>query len=138
MVPPVTNRPPRLTSQAMAPRFSQLQKSRTGGNVLQYEIVQEQAAALGRLGRSLEAALRGLAAHDGIQSSRLNDDATQPSRKEARTQLLEAAGYALWCFIVQREAYGLRDGIVIREYGVPAEVRNRMGLFPNSPARRNR
>jgi hypothetical protein len=123
----------------MAPRFSQLQKSRTGGNVLQCEIVQEQAAALGRLGRSLEAALRGLAAHDAIQSSRLNDDASQPSRKEARTQLLEAAGYALWCFIVQREACGLRDqGTVIREYGVPAEVRNRMGLFPNSPARRNR
>jgi hypothetical protein len=52
----------------------------------------------------------------------------------ARTELLEAAGYALWCFIVQREACGLRDqGAVIREYRVPAEVPNRMGLFPSSP-----
>jgi hypothetical protein len=68
----------------------------------QYEIVQEQAAALGRLGRALEAALNSLAAYDAADGS--PSKAVLPAREAARTQLIEAAGYALWCFIVQREA----------------------------------
>jgi hypothetical protein len=116
----------------MAPRSPQSHTSQGSGNVLEYEIVQEQAAALGRLGRALEAALTGLAAFDAIQGSSV--DASWSSRKTARMQLLEAAGYALWCVIVQREACGFRDqGAVLRAYRVPAEVRNRMGLFPSSP-----
>jgi hypothetical protein len=122
----------------MAPRFTQLHASRTGGDVLQCEIAQEQAAALGRLGRALEAALARFAAFDAAQISSA-DDAFLSSRKAVRTQLLEAAGYALWCFIVQREACGLRDqGTVIREYRVPAEVRNRTGVLPSRPARPGR
>ncbi len=111
------------------------EKGKIRDDVLEYEIVQEQAAALGRLGRALEAALNALAAYDAAEGSPVNN-AAWPSRNEARTELVEAAGYALWCFIVQREACGLRDqGTVIREYRVPAEVRNRMGVFPG-PARR--
>jgi plasmid stabilization system protein ParE len=88
---------------------------------LDYEIAQEQASALGRLGRALEAALEALAAHpNGPQS----DD------RISRSRLVQDASDALWCFIVQREACGLRDPRpVFHHYRVPAEVRNRMGVF---------
>jgi len=86
---------------------------------LDYEIAQEQASALGRLGRALEAALAALAAHDL---------AAAPAGERAR--LVQAASDALWCFVVQREACGLRDSRpVIRDYRVPAEVHHRMGVF---------
>ena len=40
-----------------------------------------------------------------------------------------AAGEALWYYVVQREACGLRDvEIVLREFRVPREVYLRMGL----------
>jgi len=86
---------------------------------LDYEIAQEQASALGRLGRALEAALARLADHDmaGL------------ARDDTRRQLVQQASEALWCFIVQREACGLRDArMVIRDYRVPADVYARMGV----------
>lgn len=87
---------------------------------LNYEIAQERAAALGRLGRALEAALSALADY---QADRGERDAT-------RTRLVQDASDALWCFIVQREACGLRNSRpVIRDYRVPAEVYARMGAF---------
>jgi hypothetical protein len=87
---------------------------------LAYEIAQEQASALGRLGRALEAALAALWGHD----------AEHPERDSARAQLVQDASDALWCFMVQREACGLRDPRpVIRDYRVPAEVYARMGIF---------
>lgn len=88
---------------------------------LDYEIAQEQASALGRMGRALEGALAALAEYDsaGIGSA------------DARAPLVAAASEALWCFMVQREAAGLRDPRpVMRDYRVPAEVQNRMGAFP--------
>ena len=90
---------------------------------LDYEIVQEQAAALGRLGRALEAALAALADHDMA-----NHDSAGPAGNGVRKRLVQGASEALWCFIVQREACGLRDPRpVIRDYRVPAEVYARMG-----------
>ncbi|HTV27829.1 MAG TPA: DUF6665 family protein [Xanthobacteraceae bacterium] len=87
---------------------------------LDYEIAQEQASALGRLGRALEAALTALSSHD----------ADHPEGDSARARLLQDASDALWCFMVQREACGLRDPRpVIRDYRVPAEVYARMGIF---------
>jgi len=87
---------------------------------LDYEIAREQASALGRVGRALEAALAALADYDNRQSER---DAT-------RARLVQDASDALWCFMVQREACGLRDPRpVLRHYGVPAEVYARMGAF---------
>ena len=84
---------------------------------LDYEIVQEQTSALGRLGRALETAL---AEHN-------RDDA---GNRAARAKLVQDASDALWCFMVQREAVGLRDPRpVIRAYRVPVEVQNRMGVF---------
>jgi hypothetical protein len=91
-------------------------------SALDYELAQEKASALGRLGRALERALEALAAFDA-QADR------DPQRRSA---LVAAAGAALWHFVVQREACGLRDSrTVMRDYGVPAEVRDRMGVFPS-------
>jgi hypothetical protein len=93
--------------------------------VLDYEIAQETAAALGRQGRALETALAALAAFDATPRSPVSAD------PGARTALVAAAAAALWEFVVQREACGLRDAAaVIRMYRVPAEVRDRMGAFP--------
>jgi hypothetical protein len=87
---------------------------------LDYEIAQEQASALGRLGRSLEAALAALSDHDAEHN--------EPD--SARARLVQDASDALWCFIVQRESCGLRDPRpVIRDYHVPTEVYARMGIF---------
>jgi hypothetical protein len=95
--------------------------------VLNYEIVQEQAAALGRLGRGLEQALAELLAFDAAHPP---PDAA-PEQQQVRRALVSAAGHALWMFVVQREACGLRETrSLMRDYGVPAEVQERMGVFP--------
>ena len=87
---------------------------------LDYEIAQEQVAALGRMGRALEAALAALAEYDRSHGA----------KDTVRAHLVRDASDALWCFMVQREAFGLRDPRpVIRDYRVPAEVHNRMGAF---------
>jgi hypothetical protein len=87
---------------------------------LDYEIAQEQASALGRLGRALEMALAALADYDR----------THTERCATRVRLVAEASDALWCFIVQRECCGVRNPRpVIRDYGVPAEVQNRMGAL---------
>ena len=97
--------------------------------VLDYEIAQEAASALGRHGRALEAALKNLADFDATDPQQRTSDRT------ARPTLVATAAQALWHFIVQREACGLRDaGMVVRMYRVPAEVQDQMGVFP--PRRR--
>jgi uncharacterized protein DUF6665 len=94
-------------------------------DVLHYELVQEQASALGRLGRALEAALAALRAFDRAHP---RGEAPSDAVRQTRRALVRAAGRALWMFVVQREACGLRDSrIVMREYDVPAEVQQRMG-----------
>lgn len=48
-----------------------------------------------------------------------------------RAALVEQAGHALWLFLVQREACGLRDAkAVMRDYRVPSEVQARAGALP--------
>jgi hypothetical protein len=82
-------------------------------DALDYEIAREQAAALGRAGHALEAALAALF-----------------DAGEARRKLVQDAGDALWRFIVQRECCGLRDPRpVMRDYRIPPEVQNRMGIY---------
>jgi hypothetical protein len=84
----------------------------TGEAVLRYELLEEQAASLGRAGARLEAALTTLRAHDG----------------DGRGAVLKAAADAAWCFFVQREAMGLRDrAAVIAQYDIPREVLARLG-----------
>ncbi len=90
---------------------------------LDYEIAQEKASALGRLGRGLESALDALRAFDARQ----NGDAAG----EQRHALVAHAGHALWLFVVQRESIGLRGTRqLMHDYGVPGEVQARMGMLP--------
>jgi len=117
----------------LRPPGSQTRRSRE--NALDYKIVQEQAAALGRLGRALEAALAAISTHDR-QFSESGGDITPAIREN----LVQDASTALWCFIIQREACGLRNQRqIMRNYQVPREVQNRMGVFgtgrrsPNRP-----
>jgi hypothetical protein len=103
-------------------------------DVLEYELVQEQAAALGRMGRALEAALAKLrefdAAHPRVDAL--------ASERQARRALVAEAGQALWMLVVQREACGLRDSrTVMRDYNVPGEVLLHSGCpEPVTPIRR--
>ena len=107
--------------------------SKVRESALDYEIAQEQAAALGRLGRALEAALAALSEHDGRHADS-GDRPGQAPAGAARERLLRDASNALWCFVVQREAVGLRDQrAIMREYRVPIEVQNRMGAFGIGP-----
>ena len=104
-------------------------KARTE-SALGYEIAQEQAAALGRLGRALEAALAALSQHDRGDTDYDGSANPAPSAGPTRELLVQRASDALWCFVVQREACGLGDQkTVVRQYGVPAELQNRMGVF---------
>jgi hypothetical protein len=106
----MTLRPPSRSSSSHPARLA----------ALDYEIAQEQVSALGRLGRALEAALAALADYERRHQM----------RDAARAKLVQDASDALWCFMVQREAIGLRDPRpVIRDYLVPTEVYNRMGAF---------
>jgi hypothetical protein len=106
----MTLRPPQASSSSRTPRIA----------ALDYEIAQEQVSALGRMGRALEAALAALAEYDRNHGA----------KDALRQNLVWDASEALWCFMVQREAIGLRDPRpVIRDYRVPAEVHNRMGAF---------
>jgi hypothetical protein len=96
-------------------------------DALDYEIAREMAGALGRLGHALERALRALSEFDAARpGATLSTQA-----REERRKLTAQAGHALWLFMVQREACGLRDTRqVLRDYSVPPEVRDRMGIFP--------
>jgi hypothetical protein len=103
---------------------------RTPVDVLDYEILQEQAAALGRIGRALEAAIAKLREFDAA-----HPHAGAPAlAQQARRTLVMEAGHALWMFVVQREACGLRDSrTLMRDYNVPGEVQQRMGAVSNRP-----
>ena len=101
-------------------------------DALSYEIAQEKAVALGRMGRALEQALARLREFDAAHPP---SDAPASAR-QARRRLVSEAGHALWMLVVQREACGLRDGrVVMREYKVPGEVQQCMGAVLPTPMR---
>jgi hypothetical protein len=107
----------------MSPRKSR----QSPADALADEFHQERAAALGRLGRALEASLAALARFDADQSQA----ASTPECRQSRASLVAEASRALWLFVVQREACGLRDlRYVLRDYRVPHEVAARMGALP--------
>ena len=109
-------------------------RHRTALDVLDYRVVQEQASALGRMGRALEEALAALREFDAIHPR--SDEPTSPDAE--RRALVAKAGHALWMFVVQREACGLRDTRqVMRDYRVPTEVQYRMGAFVPRPSDRD-
>lgn len=89
----------------------------SGFDVLQHEMAGEAAAALGRIGTRMEAALAALRAFDA------GEDRSQP-----RDALVKAAAKAVWMFFVQRESLGLRDQRpVIAHHQIPREVLLRLG-----------
>lgn len=98
-----------------------------GIDLLEYELVQEKAATLSRIGKRLQAALDDLKAFDAAHG----DAAAPEADRDRRDALVRAAGEALWYYVIQREACGLRDSeAVMRHLGVPREVRLRMGYVP--------
>ena len=83
-------------------------------NVLEYELLAEKAAALGRAGGRVSEALAKLNAHQG--------DADQ------RRVLLKTAVDAVYAYFIQRELCGLRrHDDAIRDYAIPREVLVRLG-----------
>ena len=89
--------------------------------MFEYELVQEKAHALGRMSRRAVEALDALKAFD----------VSPGGDPEARRELVRAAGEAVWYYVVQREVCGIRDSEpLLRQLGVPREVRLRMGVFP--------
>lgn len=81
------------------------------------EIAAEKAASLGRAGNRLESTLAALRESDPRQDS-----------IERREELLDEAGEALFFYLVQREACGLRDSAEVFEtLQVPRAVQLRMG-----------
>lgn len=91
---------------------------------LDYEIAQEIASALGRMGRNLEQALARLAIFDQAVPG-------TESAPQARQLLVNDARKALWQFIVQRESCGLRDTRqVMADYRVPVEVQHAVAVPP--------
>ncbi len=93
------------------------QRPKTGWDVLQHEIREEQAATIGRLSQALQDSLAALRAAG-------KDDPRRP-------ELVDAAAYALWNFVVQRDCAGMRfTEKFLRDFDVPKEVRARMGARP--------
>lgn len=85
-------------------------------NVLQYDMLQEQAASLGHHGRLVEAAMAALDGFEGDADERL--------------KLIKKTAHVVWAYFVQREACGLRDHRqVIKDYAIPGEVLARLGAM---------
>jgi hypothetical protein len=104
----------------------------SAADLLQHEFAQERAAALGRLGRRLEAALAALLQFDAENPR----DASNDEQRRKRASLAAEAGTALWYFVVQREACGLRDmRSLLRDYRVPPEIAAGMGSPPRCTVR---
>ena len=85
---------------------------RSGYSILEYEIAEEKASALGR---RLEAALAALAACPR----------TANADRKIRDRLVQQAGYALWLFVVQREACGLNNSAQVMSYRHPGRSPSR-------------
>ena len=96
-------------------------KPETGWSVLDYELAQQKAQTLGNLGQQVEQALTKLRAFDAQVGSSEED-------QSRRACLLDEAADRAWTFMIQRELCGLRHWeVVVRDYGIPREVLNRMG-----------
>ena len=88
---------------------------------VQAEIAQEKAASLSRISTRLQEALARLEACEAADAAE-------------RAHLVAVAGEALWYYVIQREACGMRDiDRVLRDFHVPREVYLRMGPAPRRP-----
>ena len=91
-------------------------------STLDAEILEEKAATLARLTRAFEVKL------SAWRAAEAEAEAHGGCRAAGQDRLLDEAADALWHFVVQREACGLRNTqAVLSEYDVPAALRLRMG-----------
>ena len=85
------------------------------------EFAREKAQALARIATRMEASIADLRAFDE----------ERPPEGVTRQDLLEIAAESVWFYVVQREMMGWNDhDEALRFYGVPAEVRARIGPRP--------
>jgi len=92
-------------------------------NALEYEIQAEKAASYFRIIKNMEAALKALAEFD-----RQDEKSLPANAGVSRVPLMEDAAEQVWFFVIQREALGLPwHENLFEEYGIPDEVRRRMG-----------
>lgn len=88
-------------------------------DALQYEIMQETAQALGRIGGRLEEALAALRRHDEM-----------PGSNQDRDELVQAAADRAFALFIQRDYLGLRtDHHLKSTYDIPREVMLRIGVM---------
>jgi hypothetical protein len=88
-------------------------------NDFQREVLAEKAASLGRAGKALEVALGTL---------------RETGASEDRDALVQAAADAAHVYLIQREAAGTHGlGSPLEDFGVPGEVRVRIGARPSPP-----
>ncbi|MFC4172090.1 DUF6665 family protein [Microvirga sp. GCM10011540] len=91
-----------------------------GWNVLDYELREQKAHALGSLSGQVEQALAALRTFDAGEHG--------PDGNHRRRALLDEAADRVWAFMIQRELCGLRNWeAVVKDYGIPREVLNRVG-----------
>lgn len=115
-------RPPKLLAPKTMPALV---------TTLDAEIVAEKAATLGRLTHAFETALAAFRAHEAEAETEAGagEGSAGAKREERRAALLDRAAEALFAFVVQREACGMRNTeAVLRHYEVPAAIRLRMGV----------
>lgn len=114
------------------PRILARQSAENPLEALQHEVLQEKVSTLSRLGRRLEQALERLAACEAAVAGDRRDVAV-----DEREALLAEAGEALWHYVIQRDAMGLRGTEqALKAYRVPPSVRARMGMARRPPAKR--
>lgn len=94
-------------------------------NPLEYELLAEKAASLGRVAKKMEEVLCALRTLDQELAATKTPTTEQRAR---RMSLLEDAAEQVWFYVVQREAMGIREHKTAFElYQVPGEVQRRMG-----------
>ena len=88
--------------------------------MLDHELREQKAHTLGAFSGQVEQALAALRAFDA--------EAHEPDWGHRRHALLDRAADLVWAFMIQRELCGLRNWeAVVRDYGIPREVLNRVG-----------
>lgn len=93
-------------------------------DALQYEIMQETAQALGRIGRKLEEALEALKRHDET-----------PGSNQDRDALVQEAADRAFALFIQRDYLGLLTDHHLKEtYNIPREVMMRVGVIKKKRA----
>jgi hypothetical protein len=92
----------------------------TGWDVLDYELREQKAHTLGKLGGQVEQVLVALRAFDAA--------AHGTDGEERRRAMLDDAADLVWAFMIQRELCGFRNWeAVVKDYRIPREVLNRVG-----------